>query len=67
MHKALAWIAMVAVTAVATAPGQGRPVPAKVGEKLADFEFPRFLNGDGRQRLSDFFGHVVLVDFWATY
>ena len=40
---------------------------ADVGQQVADFEFPTFLqNGDGRTKLSEFRGSVVLVDFWGT-
>lgn len=39
---------------------------ARIGEQVPDFSFPEFLNGDGRQRLSDFFGQPVVIDFWGT-
>lgn len=40
---------------------------ANVGEKVPDFAFPQFLNGDGRQSLSEFFGQPVLIDIWGTH
>ena len=40
---------------------------ANVGEKVPDLTFPQFLNGDGRQKLSEFFGHPVLIDLWGTH
>jgi len=39
---------------------------AAVGERVPDFTFPEFLNGDGRQSLKDFFGYPILVDYWGT-
>lgn len=38
-----------------------------VGEKVADCQFPTFLNGDGRQSLSEFFGQPVLIEVWGTH
>lgn len=38
-----------------------------VGEKVADCTFPTFLNGDGRQSLSEFFGQPVLIEVWGTH
>ncbi len=40
---------------------------ANVGEKVPDFSFPQFLNGDGRQSLKDFFGQPVMIDIWGTH
>lgn len=40
---------------------------AKVGDKMPDFSFPQFLNGDGRQSLSDFYGQPVVIDRWGTH
>ena len=40
--------------------------PAAVGEPVPDFEFPAFWNGDGRQKLSEFYGQPILVEFWGT-
>jgi hypothetical protein len=41
---------------------------ANVGEKVpADFAFPQFLNGDGRQTIQDFFGQPVVIDIWGTH
>lgn len=39
---------------------------AAVGQKVPDLTFPEFLNGDGRQKLSDFFGYPVVIDQWGT-
>jgi hypothetical protein len=35
--------------------------------KQADFSFPNFLYGDGRQKLSDFFGQPVMVEEWGVH
>jgi hypothetical protein len=40
---------------------------ASVGQKVPDVTFPTFLNGDGRQQLSEFFGQPVLIDLWGTH
>jgi hypothetical protein len=40
---------------------------AAVGEQVPEFSFPQFINGDGRQALSDFFGQPVMIDFWGTH
>ncbi|MEQ1633240.1 MAG: hypothetical protein ABL997_12760 [Planctomycetota bacterium] len=40
---------------------------AKVGDKMPDFSFPQFSNGDGRQNLSDFYGQPVVIDRWGTH
>lgn len=39
---------------------------ANLGEQVPEFTFPQFLNGDGRQSLSEFFGQPVMIDFWGT-
>lgn len=39
---------------------------AAVGQKVPDTTFPTFLNGDGRQKLSEFFGQPVLIELWGT-
>ncbi len=39
---------------------------ASVGEPVPDVTFPEFLNGDGRQKLSDFYGQPVVIDRWGT-
>jgi len=47
--------------------GLAAPVVAQsVGEKIADATFPAFLNGDGRQKLSDFYGQPIVIDLWGT-
>lgn len=40
---------------------------AEVGQKVPDHTFPTFLNGDGRQALSEFFGQPVMIDVWGTH
>ena len=40
---------------------------AAVGEKVPEVTFPPFLNGDGRQALSEFFGQPVMIDIWGTH
>lgn len=40
---------------------------AKVGEKVTDVKFPKFVNGDGRQSLAEFFGQPVYIDQWGTH
>lgn len=39
---------------------------ASVGQQVPDVTFPQFLNGDGRQKLSEFFGQPVMIDLWGT-
>lgn len=39
---------------------------ASVGQQVPDVSFPQFLNGDGRQKLSEFFGQPVIIDRWGT-
>lgn len=38
-----------------------------VGDKVGDCQFPTFLNGDGRQKLSEFYGQPVMIDVWGTH
>jgi hypothetical protein len=40
---------------------------AQVGQKVPDTTFPAFLNGDGRQKLSEFFGQPVMIDLWGVH
>ncbi len=40
---------------------------ASVGEKIPETTFPQFLNGDGRQNLSEFFGQPIMIDIWGTH
>ena len=40
---------------------------ANVGDKIPDATFPAFLNGDGRQSLSEFFGQPIVIDRWGTH
>lgn len=40
---------------------------AAVGDQVPEFTFPKLLNGDGRQSLSEFFGQPVMIDFWGTH
>jgi peroxiredoxin len=42
------------------------PPPLGRGAKAPDFSLPT-LDGQGRIQLSDLRGHVVLVNFWATW
>jgi len=39
---------------------------AAVGQQVPDFSFPQFLNGDGRQKLSEFYGQPIIIDKWGT-
>lgn len=39
---------------------------ANVGDKVPETTF-QFLNGDGRQNLSEFFGQPVMIDIWGTH
>jgi hypothetical protein len=40
---------------------------ATVGQQVPEFGFAPFLNGDGRQNLSEFFGSPVMIDFWGVH
>ncbi len=40
---------------------------ASVGQQVPEFSFGPFLNGDGRQNLSEFFGTPVMIDFWGVH
>ena len=40
---------------------------ANIGDKIPDVTFPAFLNGDGRQSLSEFFGQPIVIDRWGTH
>ena len=40
---------------------------AAVGDKVPEMTFPQFLNGDGRQTLSEFFGQPIMIDIWGTH
>lgn len=48
-------------------PALAQSSPAKVGDKVPEFSFARFLNGDGRQKLSDFYGQPIAIDFWGVH
>lgn len=39
---------------------------ATIGEQVPEVSFPQFLNGDGRQKLSEFYGQPVILDRWGT-
>ncbi len=54
-------LALLALAVVA--PAQG---PA-VGDKVADVTFPTLRNGDGRQRLAEFYGQPVVLDQWGIH
>jgi hypothetical protein len=55
-------VAIAALTGVAFA--QTR---AEVGQQVPDFTFAKLRNGDGRQKLSEFRGQVVMLEFWGTH
>jgi hypothetical protein len=38
-----------------------------IGQPVPEFTFPQFLNGDGRQQLSQFYGQPVVIDLWGTH
>lgn len=38
-----------------------------VGSKVGEATFPTFLNGDGRQSLSEFYGQPVVIDQWGIH
>ena len=40
---------------------------ANVGDKVPEVQFAALLNSDGRQKLSDFYGSVVMIDKWGTH
>ncbi|MEZ6035957.1 MAG: hypothetical protein R3F29_00660 [Planctomycetota bacterium] len=40
---------------------------ADVGDQMPEVAFPDFINSDGRQKLSDFYGSVVIIDRWGTH
>jgi thiol-disulfide isomerase/thioredoxin len=40
---------------------------AAVGDMVPDFSFGQMLRNDGRQRLSDFYGQPVVLDFWGVH
>ena len=54
-------LALLALAVVA--PAQG---PA-VGDKVADVMLPALRNGDGRQRLAEFYGRPVVLDQWGIH
>jgi len=39
---------------------------AAIGEVVPDFSLPALINGDGRQKMSEFYGSPVLFEFWGT-
>jgi hypothetical protein len=55
-------IAMAVLTGAVSA--QDR---AAVGQQVPDFTFAKLRNGDGRQKLSEFRGQVVMLEFWGTH
>ncbi|MCB9879052.1 MAG: hypothetical protein H6835_15765 [Planctomycetes bacterium] len=40
---------------------------ANVGDKVPEVQFASLLNSDGRLKLSDFRGSVVMIDLWGTH
>ncbi len=55
------FVALLAL--VAAVPAQG---PA-IGDKVADVTFPTLRNGDGRQRLAEFYGQPIVLDQWGIH
>lgn len=55
--------AVVATFLLSVIAAQAPAVGSKVGEAV----FPAFLNGDGRQLLSDFHGQPVVIDQWGIH
>jgi hypothetical protein len=41
--------------------------PATVGKQATDFSFPKFFYGDGRQKLSEFFGQPIMIEEWGVH
>lgn len=56
-----------ALLAVAALTGAACAQRAEVGQQVPDFTFARLRNGDGRQKLSEFRGQVVMLEFWGTH
>lgn len=54
-------------TLFALSPLLAAPQDPKVGAKVADVTFPQLLNGDGRQKLSEFYGQPIVIDIWGTH
>ena len=61
-HRLPACLLMVLVAlSLRSAFAQGESSPVAVGTRLGEIEFGRVFGGDGRNRLSEFAGHPVLV------
>jgi hypothetical protein len=41
--------------------------PTTSGKQVNDFSFPSFFYGDGRQKLSDFFGQPIMIEEWGVH
>ena len=41
--------------------------PATVGKQVPEFSFPNFHFGDGRQKLSEFYGQPIMIEFWGVH
>ncbi len=59
-------IRLVLVTLLLALPATAQQ-RASVGGQVPDFAFAPFLDGDGRQNLSEFFGSPVMIDFWGVH
>lgn len=68
MARVLVPIAFLSALAVPRAQDSSGTPPkvakAELGEKVADCSFPELVGGDGRRKLSEFFGQPVLVEIW---
>jgi hypothetical protein len=40
---------------------------APATEAKQDFSFPNFFYGDGRQKLSEFFGQPIMIEEWGVH
>jgi hypothetical protein len=37
------------------------------GKQVSEFSFPDFHFGDGRQKLSEFFGQPIMIEEWGVH
>jgi hypothetical protein len=61
---AIACLSILASPSRAQDANPPKPAKAALGEQVADYQFPALVGGDGRSKLSDFFGQPVLVEVW---